>query len=87
MNAIEWIKSKAVEWNRIELKKETDGMDGWYIEKSYRGRVPHRMIQELWKETRNKPINYDDGSSFFVRLPKYKGETKIMASVCEVVAA
>lgn len=85
-SAIAWIKSKAEEWNRIELKKETDGIDGWYIEKSFRGRVPFRMIQELWKETGNKTINYKDGSSFFVRLPKFKGDTQIMASVCEVVA-
>ena len=87
MNAIAWVKSKAKEWNRIELKKEIDGLDGWYVEKSFHGRVPYPMIQDLWKETENKPINYEDGGSFFVRLPKYKGDTQIRASVCEVVVA
>jgi hypothetical protein len=87
MSAVAWVKSKAREWNRIELKKETDGIDGWYIEKSFRGHVPYRMIQELWKETGNKPINYQDGSSFFVRLPEFRSQTMIRASVCEVVAA
>jgi hypothetical protein len=35
-------------------------------------------IKESWIETGNKPINSQDGNGFFVRIPKYKDETKIM---------
>jgi hypothetical protein len=89
MTAIEWLKSKCTEWNRIELTEKVDGINGWYIEASFKGSLPNHMISELRKTLKNtggsnSVSNYveetDGYDHFCVKIPSYKGNNNVRVS-------
>jgi len=91
MSAITWLKNKCQEWNRIKLTKNTDGMNGWWVESSFTGNLPNAMIRELRKSLKSNggsndiTVYFDDKAdpykeSFVIRVPSHKGNNRVRVS-------
>ncbi len=93
MDTIKWLKDKTVEWNRIKLTKEVDGVDGWWVEKRFEGIIPQRMIRVCIKSLKSSGgtnsvsyyyENIEGKSSFTIRVSAYKGDNHVRVNYSEM---